>query len=610
MKERIETLRHRMSERGMDVYIIPTSDAHNSEYVGEYAQLRRWFTGFTGSNGTLLVTKDEAKLWTDGRYYIQCEQEIAGTGVQMMKMGETGVPTISECIANLAKGKTDIKVGFDGSVMSTYQIKQLIGKCNDTAPDCLVSIECDSDLAGKICEEAGDRAKRSCERVKLLDMGFAGKSCVDKLDEVREALEKASCKQIFISKLDDIMWLFNLRGSDVECNPVALSYAFVSMDDAFIFLQNNAVSEAVRAYLASQRVIIVDYDDVYDFISDYPYEGKILIDEREVSYRAYKCILSGLADDKDIVNMANPTTLLKAIKNETEIKNMREYFLRDSVATTKYVYWLKQRASEMAAKGKKLTELEATEKCDELRRSVEGNLGLSFPTIAAYGANAAMMHYEATKESFSVCESNGMILTDCGGQYPGATTDVTRTVALGPVSDDMIHDYTLVLKGWLALMNAQWLHGCTGRNLDILARGPLWSEGIDYKCGTGHGVGCYLNVHEGPQNIRWKYIADSSEAVLEPGMTVTDEPGVYKEGKYGIRTENTLLVEERMTNSDGSFLGFENLTWVPIDKDLVDTKMLSKSEKDQLKTYQKEVYKRIGKQLTDEERSWLKNNMI
>jgi len=595
--ERIDKLREKMREVGADAIIVPTSDAHNSEYVGDHDQIRRWLSGFTGSNGTLVVTKDEALLWTDGRYFIQCAAEIAGSGIQMMKMGEKDVPRISEYIASLMEDREELTLSFDGRVMTAFEINTLVEKVDETKS---LKLLYNDDLAGELWLSLDERPKRSCERVKLLDMGFSGLSATDKISQVREAMEAKKCNQLFISKLDDIMWLFNLRGGDVECNPVALSYAFISQDEAFIFLQKDAVSEAVRAYLASQRIIICDYEDVYEFLKDYPYEGKTYADLREISHLAYQCIIDGNGDKDSIVNGMNPTTELKAVKNDTEIKNMREYFLRDSAAMTEYIYWLKKRAKEMASGGEVLTEVEAAAKCDELRKAVEGNLGLSFPTIAAYGSNAAMMHYEATEESYAICKPEGMILTDCGGQYPGATTDVTRTVALGPVSDEEKTNFTLVLKGWLSLMNAQWIDGCTGRNLDILARGPLWAKGIDYKCGTGHGVGCYLNVHEGPQNIRWKYIEGSSEAVLKAGMTVTDEPGVYVDGKYGIRTENTLLVEDRCDTADGHFLGFENLTWVPIDMDLVVTKLLSADEINSLNNYHNEVIKRLGDRVSDE----------
>lgn len=603
MKKEIVTLRNAMALKGIDCYIVPTSDAHNSEYVGEYDQVRCWLTGFTGSNGTLVVTKDKALLWTDGRYYIQCQREIEGSGIEMMKMGEEGVPSVWEYIAELAKNKEDLSVGFNGKNIVKKYIDDLYNKLNDTS----VRIKADEDVAGDIWKKEG-RPKRSCERVKLLDIAFAGKTACDKIEEVRKEMERYNCKQFFLSKLDDIMWLFNIRGGDVECNPVALSYAFISMDEAFLFLQQDAVSNAMRAYLASQRIILCDYDEVFDFIKEYPYEGRTLLDEKEVSYLAYSIIACAYSDNtKYIINHDNPTAMLKAVKNETEIKWMREYFLRDSVAMTKYIYWLKNKASSMENGTDTLDELEAAKKCDEIRTSVEGCVGLSFPTIAAYGPNAAMMHYEATEDNYSVCSNSGMLLTDCGGQYPGATTDVTRTIALGTVTEEEKHDFTLVLKGFLALMNAKWIDGCTGRNLDILARGPLWAEGKDYKCGTGHGVGCYLNVHEGPQNIRWKYLEGSKEAVLKPGMTITDEPGVYIENKYGIRTENTLLVEDNGITPDGHFLGFENLTWVPIDTDLIDSNILSPMELKWLKCYQRQVYEKIESYLNEDEAKWLKD---
>ena len=604
MKKEIILLREQMDKLGIDCYIIPTADAHNSEYVGEHDRVRCYLTGFTGSNGTVVVTKEDARLWTDGRYFIQCENEIKGSGITMMKMGEKDVPDIWEYIANLARGKDEFVVGFDGKDL----VKKDIDKLMEAASDCNIVIKGDKDVAGEIWEQNG-RPKRSCERVKLLDTHFAGKSHIEKVEEVRKEMIKNKCSQFFLSKLDDIMWLFNIRGEDVECNPVALSYAFVSLNEAFLFLQKDAVSEALKAYLASQKVILCEYDDVIDFVREYPYEGKTLICENETSYSAYSAILDGNEGNKEmIVDVANPTNLLKAVKNDTEIEWMRKYFLRDSVATTKYIYWLKEKAKEIKEGKGTLNEYEAAMKCDEIRLATEGCCGISFSTIAAYGPNAAMMHYEATEEDYAECKSQGMLLTDCGGQYPGATTDVTRTVAMGEVTDEERRDFTLVLKGWLRLMNAQWLSGCTGRNLDILARGPVWEAGMDYKCGTGHGVGCYLNVHEGPQSIRWKFLQGTNEAVLMPGMTLTDEPGVYKENKYGIRTENTLLVEKRFENSDGLFLGFENLTWVPIDLDLVDMELLEKSELEMLKKYQNSTCDKIMEYLNDEEKEWLEKS--
>ena len=613
MKNEVVKLREKMLEESIDCYVVPTSDAHNSEYVGEHDTIRKWLTGFTGSNGTILVTKDEALLWTDGRYFIQCENELAGSGISMMKMGEKDVPTLWEYIIKLSKenGTSEKKynVGFDGRVLNIKAVKELMEKDTDK----LISLQVTCDLAGDLWDESGDRPARSCERIRTLDLAFAGVEVLDKIEQVRDEMEKHNCSQYFLSKLDDIMWLFNLRGNDVVCNPVALSYAFITMQEAFIFIQEEAITPAVRAYLNNNRIIICNYDEVFDFLSDYPFEGKTLLDDSEVSFRAFSSICNSLSIENDVlaqndafVYAMNPTCMLKAIKNETEIKHMREYFLRDSASTTKYICWLKKKAAGMLKGEDTLNEYEASKKCDELRLETEGCYELSFDTIAAYGPNAAMMHYEATKDSYAECKPKGMLLTDCGGQYPAATTDVTRTIALGPVSEEEKHDFTLVIKGWLALMNAMWLEGCSGRNLDILARGPVWREGKDYKCGTGHGVGCNLNVHEGPQNIRWKYLSGHNDAELKIGMTVTDEPGVYIEGKYGIRTENTLLVEDRGTTPDGHFLGFENLTWVPIDMELVDLSMLERSELEALRTYQKETATKLEGRLFDEEMEWVK----
>lgn len=601
MKKEILSLQRKMEENGIDCYIVPTSDAHNSEYVSDYDQVRKYLTGFTGSNGTLVVTRNEARLWTDGRYFIQCEKELAGSEILMMKMGEPDVPGIWDYVASIADEANSFTVGFNGKTLVKSYVDVLLNKNKSHN----ITIKADLDLAGELwdCE---NRPKRSCERVKLIDVHFAGESHLEKLEKVRTEMKKSGCNQLFISKLDDIMWLFNIRGNDVMCNPVALSYAFISEDAAFLFLQKDAVSEAIRAYLASIRVILCEYDDVFDFLVDYPYEGKTLICESEVSYSAYLSIIKGYDGKNDtIVNSANPTTGLKAVKNETEIEWMRKYFLRDSVATTKYIYWLKCKAEELSEGKAGLNEYEAAKKCDELRLQTEGCVSLSFPTIAAYGSNAAMMHYDVNENEYSECKPEGMILTDCGGQYPGATTDVTRTVALGPVTDEMKRDFTLVLKGFLKLMNAKWIAGCTGRNLDILARGALWEAGMDYKCGTGHGVGCYLNVHEGPQSIRWKYIREHEEAVLVPGMTITDEPGVYKENKYGIRTENTLLVKNDEKTSDGQFLSFENLTWVPIDNELILFELLEKKELEQLTKYQNETCDKLYDYLDENERKWM-----
>lgn len=593
-----------MREKEIDYYIVTTADAHNSEYVGAHDKVREYITGFTGSNGTLLVTDKDAFLWTDGRYYIQCENEIKGTGIKMMKQGEPGEPSLNECIASdYTAGK---KIGFDGATFTKRSIDLLSREISDKTDIGVGVIEAnlvsDVDLGGDIWT---DRPVRSHEKVWIHDEKYAGCSVNDKLSVLRDKMNDNGCNQYVLSKLDDINWLFNIRGGDVECNPVALSYAFITMQEAFLFLQMSALDEIVRIGIKDQRIIICDYDDFTSFVSEYPYEGSTLCDDSEISYAIYRAVRKGYGDDysdTSIVMATNPTTPLKAVKNETEIKWMRDYFLKDSVAMTKYIYYMKNHAF----KNGEVTELSAAKYCDELRLNIPGCIGLSFPTIAAYGSNAAMMHYEACEDKYDICEQKGMLLTDCGGQYLGATTDVTRTISLGPCTDEEKKSYTLALIGWLRLMNAKWLDGCTGRNLDIIAREPLWQEGIDYKCGTGHGVGYCLNVHEGPQSIRWRYSKTATETVLRPGMIVTDEPGVYKEGKYGIRIENTLLVTEYIKTPDGRFLGFENLTYVPVDKSLIDTSLLQKSDLEMLLEYNRCVLEKLEGHLTKEELKWLK----
>ncbi len=613
MREQIEILRHKMEQKGIDCYIVTTTDAHNSEYVSEHDMVLEYMSGFSGSNGTLLVTKDEALLWTDGRYYIQCEKELEGSGIKMMRQGDDRDPSIEAYIAShIMPGQC---IGFDGDKLTGYSVDRLLSKCRKINDDSCgrgacygIKISYTDDLAGRIWNEDGSRPADNHGRIRTHDVKYAGKTVSEKLAMIHEKMKKLECTHFFISKLDDIMWLYNVRGEDVAYNPVAFSYAFITYisdeeKEAYFFADEECVSEETGKILTAEGVGIKAYGSVYDFLTGYEYRGNILADEREVSVKALDIMAGRLKDGPadirsyHMVSRVNPTTELKSIKNDTEIKWMKEYFMRDSAAMTKYLREVKKIMG--CADGDDFDEVKAAKLCDSIRLDTKDCFDLSFTTIAAYGANAAMMHYEATESSYSKCEKRGMLLTDCGGQYPGATTDVTRTIALGEVSDEEKRHFTLVLKGWLALMRATWIEGCTGRNLDILARQFLWNEGIDYKCGTGHGVGYCLNVHEGPQNIRWRYIEGSSEAVLHPGMIVTNEPGVYMEGRYGIRTENTMLVVKRFENDGDTYLGFENLTWVPIDEELIDYSLLDDKEKQWLKEYQNRSNEVFERAMTD-----------
>ena len=607
-----------MKKNGIDWYMVVTADYHNSEYVSDYFKCREWLSGFTGSNGTLLVSSDVAYLWTDGRYFVQAGIELENTGIKLMKMGEENVPKIKEYLEKYMKpGEV---LGFDGRTCNADYINSIyefIGRDK--------TLKYDLDLCEKIWK---DRPAINCSKAYVIGTEFTGESYLNKIKRVRDYLDKYNCQYLFLSKLDDIMWLFNIRGEDVEYNPVVLSYACISKDDCYLFIQNEAVSEEFALYAKINNIVLKDYNEVYSFLEDSFREDKnfntvdsvepnICADLKQINY----CVYGLLKGKTNIVDSVNPTTLFKAVKNATEIENMKEFFLLDSVAVCRFLYKLDMRvkAHERGEypgdylkdeNGDILSEKSAERLIDELRSQIPGFKGLSFTTISAYGSNGAMMHYEAGDDGGALLKNEGFLLVDSGGQYLGATTDVTRTIVLGDISDEQKRDFTLVLKGMLNLMNTQFIKGCTGRNLDIIARAPLWKMGMDYKCGTGHGVGCFLNVHEGPHSIRWRYIENSHETELEPGMVVTDEPGVYKEGRYGIRTENTLLIVEGDKTEDGSFLRFEPLTLVPIDLRAVDLSLLEREDIRQLRDYQSLVIDSVSPHLTDEEAKWLKGFLI
>lgn len=599
----IDKFRTYLNNEGIDWYIVPTNDYHNSEYVDDFFKCREWLSGFTGSNGTLLIGKNWCGLWTDGRYFIQANNELKGTGIELMKMGRPGIPTIKEFLKQ--NYKTGDVLGFDGRICTQNYIENII-------EDLKMEIRYMKDDIDQIWDL---RPPMSCNSISVLSMEYCGRAFLDKLEDVRKAMETAGCSYHLITKLDDIMWLFNLRGKDIECNPVCYSYAFITRKDVYLFVQRNAVTPQLTLYARINNIVLMDYDVIYDFLDDFDYENdsyrddvyslekknitssisdnKVLYDNYEVNYISSKIIRR----HAKVINAINPTTLFKVVKNETEIQNMQKYFLLDSIAVIKFLYWLDSADKSL------LTELDVAKYLDNLRTEIEGFVELSFPTISAYSDNAAIVHYEPTEKTNKKLDNCSMLLVDSGAQYLGATTDVTRTSVLGELTEEERHDFTLVAKGWLSLMDAVFPEGCTGRNLDILARGAMWKEGKDYNHGTGHGVGCYLNVHEGPLNIRYKYNKNLSEVVLEPGMVVTDEPGLYIEGKYGIRTENTLLVVND-TKHEG-FLRFEPLTLVPLDMRGIDMNMMNIDDAYRLAMYQKKVYDATSPFLDEKEVAWL-----
>ncbi len=588
IQDRLKALRAQMQENGIDFYMMPTADFHHSEYVNDYFKVREYFCNFSGSNGTLLVWQEGAGLWTDGRYFIQAEQELAGTGVELFRMMDEGVPTIEEFLQkNMGKGQT---LGFDGRVISAGEGKNYEKKLEDKQ----VKFVYDRDLADAVWT---DRPAFPAGEVRMLDETIAGKTVEEKLAAVAAGLKEEGADSLLLTKLDDLMWLFNIRGCDVECNPVAMSYSFLTAEKAVLFIQRAALTEDARRHLESKKVQIQEYASVTAFLEGLEGGRKVLVDKRYCSYALYKI----LEKKQTLVEKNNPTELLKAVKNPAELSHMEEIYLKDSVALTKFIHWLKKAIGQ-----EKITEITAADKLEQFRRQIPEFLDLSFPTIAGYKANAAMMHYEATPDHCATLSPEGMLLVDSGGQYLGGTTDVTRTIVLGPVSDEIRRHYTAVAAGMLQMTNARWLYGCTGRNLDILARQPVWNMGLDYKCGTGHGVGYILNVHEGPQNLSWRYREGATEACLEAGMDVTNEPGIYVEGSHGIRIENVMVAQNDEKNEYGQFMHFQTLTWVPIDMEAIDERYMTETQRAFLYAYQRQVYDKVSPYLDEEEREWLK----
>ncbi|MCM1569317.1 MAG: aminopeptidase P family protein [Roseburia sp.] len=592
IQERLTRLRQVMAEKEIAYYIIPTADFHASEYVNDYFKVREYFCGFTGSNGTLLVWREGAGLWTDGRYFIQAEKELAGTGVTLYRMQEEGVPTIEEFLEErMEEGQS---LGFDGRVISVKAGRSFEKRLAKKR----IRFVWEQDLAEEIWK---DRAKFPVSKVFVIPQELSGMSVADKLAGVRSVLREREADALFLTKLDDIMWLYNIRGGDVACNPVAMSYTYVSDTEAVLFIQKEAISNEVSGYLEETGIRIVEYQEVFRWLKGLPANQKILLDERYAGMAVYELLHAR----HKIIMGKNPTEALKAVKNPVELAHMREIYLKDSIAVTRFIYWLKKNIGR-----RELTEVSAAEYLDNLRRKIPEFLEVSFPTISAYGANAAMMHYEATPESHAALRPEGMLLVDSGGQYRGGTTDVTRTIVLGPLTEEEKLHYTVTVMGMLQLSHGKFLHGCTGRNLDILARRPIWDLGLDYRCGTGHGIGYILNVHEGPHSLRWRYNKEAEETVFQEGMVVTNEPGIYQEGSHGVRIENVMAVKNAEKTEYGQFLEFETLTWVPLDKAGIDERYLTEEGRAYLAAYQREVFDRLSPYLTDEERRWLREETV
>lgn len=587
--ERLNKLREEMKKRNISMYVVPTADFHESEYVGEHFKARKYMTGFTGSAGTAIITMTEAGLWTDARYFVQAAKQLEGTTVTLYKMGEEGVLTIKEFIADkLQNGEC---LGFDGRVINNKlgeEFAQIVSQKNG-------SMYVDEDLVDIIWE---DRPALSKEPIWVLDEKYAGESVASKLAKVRKEMEKEGASLHLMSSLYNISWLLNVRGGDINYVPVVLSYLAVDMDKCIWFVQEEAIGNDVRALLDENGILTRPYHSFYEYVKNIPEGETVLLNKAVLNYR----IVNDIPASVKIVDKADPADLMKSVKNPVQIENIRKAHVKDAVAMCKFMYWLKQNVGKIP-----MTEISVSDYLEQLRSEQEGYIELSFDTICGYADHGAIVHYAATPETDRPLEAKGLLLVDSGGHYLEGTTDITRTFVLGPVTDEEKADFTRVCRSNINLQAAQFLYGCSGMNLDILAREPFWEANMDYKHGTGHGVGYILNVHEGPNAFRWQKTPGRDEgARLEEGMVTTDEPGIYIEGKYGIRTESELITCKGTKNEFGQFMYFENVTYVPIDLDAIDPKQMTVIERKRLNDYHAMVYEKIAPLLNEEEAAFLK----
>ena len=587
--ERLAALRAEMAKRGIAVYIVPTADFHESEYVGEHFKARKFITGFSGSAGTAVITMTEANLWTDARYFLQAGKQLEGTSVILRKMGEEGVPTLEEYVKAVLPENGVI--GFDGRVVNASWGERL----EKIAAGHNGSLYVEEDLVDLIWK---DRPALPAEPVMIYDEKYTGESTASKLARVREEMKKQGATLHLMSSLYDIAWLLNVRGGDIAYVPVVLSYLAMTADTVTWYVQGQILTDELRAYLAENDIDTRPYESFYEDLKQISEKETVLMNRGVVNYR----IANSIPEKVKIVNAQDPTALMKAIKNPVQLDHIRKAHEKDAVAMIKFMYWLKTNIGKIP-----MTEISASDYLEGLRREQEGFLDLSFDTISGYAAHGAIVHYSATPETDIPLKPEGLLLVDSGGHYLDGTTDITRTFALGPITDEERSNFTRVFRSHTALANARFLYGCSGMNLDVLARAPFWEVGMDYKHGTGHGVGFVLNVHEGPNGFRWQQSPGRTEgARLEEGMITTDEPGIYIEGKHGIRTENELICLKGEKNEFGQFMYFENITYVPIDLDAIAVDELSELERQHLNDYHAMVYEKMSPYFEGEELEFLK----
>lgn len=586
INQRLEKLREVMRREHLSAFIFPSTDAHQSEYVADHWQGRAWISGFNGSAGTAVVTMYSAALWTDSRYFIAAEEQLRGTEFQLMKLKVEGTPTISDWIASeLSQNEDECReVGLDGMVNSYNDTMALISDLRKAGG---ITVRTNFDPLEQIWM---NRPAIPENPVEIQSLNFAGETVDDKIQRIRKALREHHADGILVSALDDIAWTLNLRGTDVHCNPVFVSYLLISSDQVSLFVNPKKISSEVKAYLDEHGISLFDYNQVEEGLESYA-DYNILLDGDETSFCLWKSVKC-----QEIIAAKSPIPVMKAVKNATEIEGYHRAMLRDGVAMVKFLRWLKP-----AVEAGGQTEMSIDKKLTSLRAEQNLFRDISFDTIAGYQAHGAIVHYEATPETDAPLLPEGLILIDSGAQYQDGTTDITRTIALGPVTEEMKHVYTLVLKGHIQLELAKFPDGASGTQIDALSRECMWREGYNFLHGTGHGVGSYLNVHEGPHQIRMEW----KPTPLRAGMTVTDEPGLYLKGKFGVRIENTLLIKDFVETTFGKFLQMESLTLCPIDTAPIDVDMLLLEEVEWLNAYHREVFEKLSPYLEDEEVGWL-----
>ena len=585
--ERLSALRKCMQEKHIDIYIVPTADFHQSEYVGEHFKARAYITGFTGSAGTAVITLHDAKLWTDGRYFLQAAKQLEGTGVTLMKMFEPGVPTIEEYLeAELKSGQT---LSFDGRVVSVGEGDEYasIAKKNGA------KIDYQEDLIDAIWT---DRPSLSEEPVWFLEEKYSGESTESKLSRIRKEMEDAGCDTHIVSTLDDICWTLNIRGNDIDFFPLVLSYAIIRKDSFDLYIDERKLDDKLKSILEKVGVTLHPYNAIYEDVKKLPENATVLIDKSKLNY----AIFNNIPNAVSIVNKRNPEILMKALKNPVEVENIKKAEIKDSVAHVRFMKWLKENLGKI-----RITEMSASEKLDEFRAEMGNFIRDSFEPISSYGPHSAIVHYSSSPETDVELKAGSLYLSDTGAGFYEGSTDITRTYALGEVPKKMKDDFTIVAISNLQLASAKFLQGSSGLTLDILARKPFWDRGLNYNHGTGHGVGYLLNIHEGPAGFRYKYRAGETEEIQE-GMVITDEPGLYIEGSHGIRLENELLARKGIQNEYGQFLYFETITLIPFDLDAINPAILDEENKKLLNAYHKRVYEEIAPHLNEEEKAFLK----